>query len=243
MSDVNNPIDKLTVILAFLTCLHPWAAGAEEDNAFPRMPVDAKTLRVQDQAEEVYERTDYKRAFFIYRNELAPIGDKYGQYMVGFMYLTGKGVEEDRVAGSAWYRLAAERGTKEFVGARDGLMATLDPAEKALSDKLFLELRKQYGDLVLMVRALRHERKLLDARTGSRASSSDVMPMTVISTDRSGSRTTTGADYYGRIERRMQARLDFIQSRTRIEISDANVMTLDLDSIEQQVSEHLNELD
>ncbi len=83
-------------MLAVTACLFASLAAAQSTSSFPDMPVDAKTLRVFSQAEEVYERTDYDRAFFIYRNELAPIGDKYGQYMVGFMYLTGKGVEEDR---------------------------------------------------------------------------------------------------------------------------------------------------
>ena len=101
---------RLTIFLALLACLQPFVAAAQDPGSFPSVPITSKTLQVQQQAEEVFERTDYKRAFFIYRNELAPIGDKYGQYMVGYMYLTGKGVEEDIVAASAWYRLAAERG-------------------------------------------------------------------------------------------------------------------------------------
>ncbi len=138
---------KLAVFLTSLVCLYPWAVSAQETSTFPGVPINAKTLRVQEQAEKVYERTQYERAFFIYRNELAPIGDKYGQYMVGYMCLAGKGVPEDRVAASAWYRLAAERGTNEFVRARDGLVKALDAEQKARSDRLFIELRKEYGDL------------------------------------------------------------------------------------------------
>jgi len=232
---------KLVLFLAFLLCLPSGVTCAQENGSFPNMPIDAKTLRVQDQAEEVYERTEYERAFFIYRNELAPIGDKYAQYMVGFMYLTGKGVEEDRIAGSAWYRLAAERGTREFVGARDRLMEILDEEEADRSDQLFLELRKQYGDLVLMLQALRREQEMLRSRTGSRAGSSDAIPMTIIRAN--GGSTTTGADYYGRIERRMRARLDYIRQQTRVEISDGNMITADLDAIERQVGEQLSRID
>ena len=233
---------KLALFLAFLACLPLGVADAQENGSFPKLAVDTKTLRVQDQAEEVYERTEYERAFFIYRNELVPIGDKYAQYMVGFMYLTGKGVEEDRVAGSAWYRLAAERGTKEFVAARDRLMALLDDEQTAASDRLFIELRKQYGDLVLMLQAMRREQEILRSRTGSRVGSSDTMPMTIINVGRGGG-STTGPDYYGRIERRMKARLDYLEQRTSIEIMDGNVGAADLDAIERQVSEQLSRLD
>lgn len=205
------------------------------------MPVDGKTLRVQDQAEEVFERTEYERAFFIYRNELVPIGDKYAQYMVGYMYLTGKGVAEDRVAGSAWYRLAAERGTKEFVAARERIMELLDEEQTAASDQLFIELRKQYGDLVLMLQALKREQQILRNRTGSRIGSADTMPMTVISADRGTSRT--GSDYYGQIERRMKARLEYLERQTSVEISDSNINTVDLDAIEQLVSQQLSRVD
>ena len=160
--------------MTFLVCLFPWAISAQETIKFPGVPINAKTLRIQEQAEEVYERTDHKRALFIYRNELAPIGDKYGQYMIGYMHLAGEGVPEDRVAASAWYRLAAERGTKEFVRARDRLMNSLDAEEKARSDRLFIEIRKECGDLALLMAAVHADRERLRARTGSRLSAGTV---------------------------------------------------------------------
>jgi hypothetical protein len=232
---------KLALILVFPFCLALGVADADENGSFPNLAVDSKTLRVQNQAEEVYERTEYERAFFIYRNELVPIGDKYAQYMVGYMYLTGKGVEEDRVAGSAWYRLAAERGTKEFVAASKRMMELLDEEQTAASDRLFIELRKQYGDLILMLRALKREQEILRTRTGSRVGSADTMPMTIISADRG--RTTTGSDYYGQIERRMKARLEYLERQTNVEISDGNINTLDLDAIELLVSQQLSRVD
>ena len=110
--------------LAIATCLFASLAVAQSTNSFPQMPVDAKTVRVQKQAEEVYERTDYERAFFIYSRELAPIGDKYGQYMVGFMYLTGKGVEEDleHAAGAGQdQKIPAGRGNGLALGVVEGI--------------------------------------------------------------------------------------------------------------------------
>ena len=215
-------------------------AGAQNSNTVPDMPVDARTLRVQEQAEEVYQRTDYKRAYFIYRNELASIGDKYGQYMVGFMHLTGKGVEEDRVAASAWYRLAAERGTKEFVGARDQVMRSLDDTQRAESDRMYIELRQQYGDLILLAKAIREDYELLRERTGSRIGAGG-SPVTVLELNRGGA-VGSGSDYYERIERRIQARLEYIARHTEIEIIDIDVHTVDFDAIEQQIAAHVSRL-
>jgi len=232
---------KQAVFLAFLVCLYPWAISAQETSNFPGVQLNAKTLQVQEQAEEIYERADYKRAFFIYRNELALIGDKYGQYMVGYMHLAGKGLPEDRVAASAWYRLAAERGTKEFVQARDRLVNSLDAEEKARSDRLFIEIRKECGDLALLMAAVRADRELLAARTGSRLSAGS-SPLVVIKPDQTGL-PTAGGDYYGRIEKRMNARLEFIVSHIRVEIVDIDVEQMSLSSIESKVNEHLDKLD
>ena len=229
---------RLTIFLALLTCLQPFIAAAQESSSLPNASINARTLRVQDKAEEIYERTDYKRAFFIYRNELATIGDKYGQYMVGFMYLAGKGVPEDRVAASAWYRLAAERGTKEFVRVRDGLVKALDAEQKARSDRLFIELRKEYGDLAILMEAVRADYALLQQRTGSRLAAG-TSPMLIM--DPNAGSTKSGAQYYGEIEQRMQARLEFIAAQTKIEIIDINKMNLS--TLESRVDQCLEELD
>jgi hypothetical protein len=203
------------------------------------MPASSKVLRIQSQAEEVYERTDYKRAFFIYHNELAPIGDKYGQYMVGFMYLTGKGVAEDRIKASAWYRLAAERHTEEFIRVRDQIMATLSDTQRAESDRQYIELRKQYGDLVLLVKAIREDYEQLRSRTGSRLSGGS-SPVSVVDM---GSSAVSGSEYYSRIERRLKARLEYIDRNTEIDIDSVDTANIDLNSIERQVDAYLGKLD
>jgi hypothetical protein len=228
-------------IPALTACLFASLASAQSASYFPDMPVDARTLRVQSQAEEVYERTDYKRAFFIYRNELVPIGDKFGQYMVGFMYLTGKGVEEDRVTASAWYRLAAERHTKEFVRVRDQIMAGLDDVQRAESDRQYIELRKQYGDLVLLAKAIREDYEELRSRTGSRLSA-DSSPVSVVDMNSTGV-ARSGSEYYSRIERRMKARIEYIVRHAEIGIIDLDSDDIDIDSIERQVAAHLSQID
>lgn len=237
---MNSYLRNRRVFAGVLVFFLASTAGAQTSGSVPDMPVDARTLRVQDKAEEVYQRTDYKRAYFIYRNELAPIGDKYGQYMVGFMHLTGKGVEEDRVAASAWYRLAAERGTQEFIGARDQVMRSLDEAQRAESDRMYIELRQQYGDLVLLAKAIREDYDMLRERTGSRIGAGG-SPVTVLELNRAGA-VGSGSDYYERIERRIQARLDYISRHTEIEIIDIDVHTVDIDAIEQQIAARVSRL-
>jgi hypothetical protein len=231
-------LQKPTAFLGAAACLFASLAAAQ---SFPEMPIHGKTLRVQNQAEEVYERADYERAFFIYRNELVPIGDKYGQYMVGFMYLTGKGVAEDRVAASAWYRLAAERGTKEFIQSRDQVMASLDAAQRADSDRVYVELRQEYGDLVLLAKAIRADYEKLRQRTGSRLSA-DSSPVAVIDMSAAGV-SRSGSEYYGRIERQMKARLEYIVKHTEIGIIDLDAEHIDIDTIERQIAAHLSQID
>lgn len=238
---VTRVIQNSRAILAATACLFASLAAAQSTGFFPEMPVDQKTMRVQAQAEEVYERTDYKRAFRIYLRDLAPIGDKYAQYMVGFMYLTGKGVEEDRVMGSVWYRLAAERDIKEFVRVRDQVMVSLDDAQRVESDRLFIEFRKKYGDLALLTKAIREDYDKLRSMTGSRLGAGG-SSMTVVDMGAAGA-TRSGSDYYRRIERRMQARLEYIVEHTKVGIIDIDVDNINVDSLESQVAAHLGRLD
>ena len=55
--------------------------------------------------------------------------------------------------------------------------------------------------------------------------------------------TTSGSEYYGRIERRLQARLDYIAENTEIDILDLDVNSLDIEKIEQQLETYLGRLD
>jgi hypothetical protein len=204
------------------------------------MPVSLETQRIQDKAESLFVDGNYERAYFIYRNELAPRGDKYAQYMVGYMHLAGLGVEGDRITAAAWYRLAAERGTPEFVKVRDQLMEALHPELKPACDTLFVNLRKQYGDLALVMSALRADYESLRSRTGSRVGA-DVNPVTVV--DMRTGRTSTATEYYREIEERIEARLGFLRKHAHIEIEDLDADSLDLAAIERQVNQNLESTD
>jgi TPR repeat protein len=99
---------RTNTLLIMLALLVPGLTVAQWAE-FPTGDLDSRTIRTQEKVESLYERGDYKRAHFIYSNELARQGDKYAQYMTGYMYLMGQGVEEDPVKAVAWYRIAAER--------------------------------------------------------------------------------------------------------------------------------------
>jgi hypothetical protein len=226
---------NLTNLLVLLVLVWPGIVAAQSTSSIPSVPLTAKTISVQNKAEQLFEERNYDRAFFIYRNELAPIGDKYSQYMVGFMYLTGKGVEPSRVMATAWYRLAAERGTREFETVRDQLMVSLTPEQKGECDGRYVALRKQYGDLALLMKAVRSDFETLSSRTGTRLSA-DSSAVTVIQIKGLGG-AESGSAYYGRIEDRLQARLDYIAKHTQVEVRDLDSMNLS--SIERLVNEHL----
>jgi TPR repeat protein len=85
----------LTLLLLAIAFGHAGTALAQHSGGKLSVELDSKTLSVQAKAEELFEREDYRRAHIIYLKDLAPIGDKYAQYMLGFMTASGLGVEQD----------------------------------------------------------------------------------------------------------------------------------------------------
>lgn len=126
------------------------AVTAVAGEPFPGQEPSREVMKLQEKVDALFEDQNYSRAMLIYREELAPIGDKYAQYMIGFMYLTGKGVAQDSIVASAWYRLAAERGQESFANERDELLAMLDDEHRVLSDNAYLALRHEYSDIALL---------------------------------------------------------------------------------------------
>ena len=61
-------------------------ASSQTYSSFPGGATDHATLRTQERVEQLYISKSYERAYFIYRKELAPRGDKYAQYMIGYMH-------------------------------------------------------------------------------------------------------------------------------------------------------------
>ncbi len=194
------------------------------------------TMATQDKVDALFDAGDFERAFFIYRNELAPVGDKYAQYMVGYMYLTGMGIEEDPVAASAWYRLASERGTPEFVAVRDQLLRNMNEEEMRRSDAEYIQLRLEYCDLAVLLSSVKRNLREVEAKTGSRIQS-DTSAMTVI--DTSGGRIRSGSEYYGRIHAQLEDRLKLMQEIGEFEDMDTDPDQVNLRELERKVKERI----
>ena len=213
------------------------SAQAQASGAFAGLTVNKSAILSLEKAEQLYETGNFKRAYFIYRNELAPIGDKYAQYMVGYMNLTGQGTEADRVVAAAWYRLAAERGTREFVMVHNQLLVSLTPEQIPEYERAFIDLRKQYGDLPILMRAVREDYDRLRIRTGSRLGSG-ASPVVIIDV-RQGRSMGSADAYYEEIEDRLRARLELIARYIQTETSDIDMNSLSLEELEDRVEQVL----
>jgi len=233
---------RVTFCVVLTACFSLPGAFAQDYTSSGGYVRDASTLRVQQKAEDLFNREDYQRAHLIYRNELAPIGDKYAQYMVGFMTLNGLEVRQDPVLASAWYRLAAERGTAEFIGERDNLIRRLDKVEIDRSDELYLRLRAEFSDIVVRMRGVREDYELLNqGLTGSRIGRSN-SPVLIVK-PRDG--LSMSMDVYHRTAtKRMQKHLNFIVKTLEIERVDAdNITSSEISALEAQVMTYVARVD
>ncbi len=229
------------MLLSALPALLLATAHAQDSSDLAADTPDARTLSVQRKVDEVFESGEFERAYFIYRNELAPVGDKYAQYMVGYMHLMGMGVEEDEVRASAWYRLAAERGHPEFVGVRNQILGSLDEDELERSDRAYIELRRQYGDLVLVMRQLRSDLKTLSApTTGSRLQRRANPAMAA---DPVISVGLSGGSYYHKTGMRFRSRLDYVTETLGIDRVGGQVTIELLSDLNAQVEEYVLQVD
>ena len=230
----------LTIVVAAMVLLAPLQSPAQSPGV-TRGATDVRTLSVQAKAEELFERGDYRRAHFIYMNELAPIGDKYAQYMLGYMSLSGLGVEADPVIASAWLRIAAERNSPEFVAVRDDVLSAFDETELIRSDLAYIGLRNKYSDIVLRLRIVQDQFEALrGVSTGSRFGRTG-SPITVFRP--SGQLEPWLEATEPEIERRMERHLRDISDELGIEPVDAGMSEAELRELEALVIEYVNQVD
>ena len=135
-------------------------------DSFPGYSPDRDLIKTQKKVDALFEKGDFERAIKIYRDDLAPRGDKFAQYMVGYMYYSGRGVPADRPRASAWYRLSAERGEESFVKVRDVLEGILTGEQRAQADQIYAELRREMGDIVLVIALVNQDLDVLVSRRG-----------------------------------------------------------------------------
>lgn len=220
------------LVLFILLVLAPVSVTQAQGHSF-----DAPTLRLQAKADNLYRKGHWERAHFIYVNELAVKGDKYSQYMAGYMCLHGKGVERDKIRASAWYRLAAERGGTEFVEMRDRLVETLSDEERRASDALFLELRQRYSDLVLILQLLEDEREAINASpTGTRLPGGS-SSITIV--DPESGKMIARSEYVSRLESSMRVRLDYVAEKLGSEPLDPDMSDKEFSELKDRVGAYL----
>ena len=202
--------------------------------------MDSRTLDVQERVEGIFSSGDYGRALLIYEKELAPLGDKYAQYMVGFMHLTGKGVAASPAEALAWYRLAAERGEGPFVKARDALRESLQPAELEQSNARFAELWQQYGDRKLLLDLISKDLHILRHGDGSDDGLADAVAGVPLAAGYAGNEPIEG--YHRRVRSRLAERLQYLSS-TKHAAEAGMENPAALEKLESQVRQELKALD
>jgi len=212
---------------------------AQTYSSFPGGETDQRTRRAQERVEEFYVQGAYDRAYFIYRNELAPRGDKYAQYMIGYMHLTGAGVAEDPAVAVAWYRLAAERGEPSISRAGDELEETLNPTQVAATDALFAELKSELSDRVLIIKLVRKDLDLL-RNSSVRGDSRGGGHMLVI--DRRYG-MISGAQYYRLIKNRLDTRLKYLKGQVEVVDVGGGSEAMELAEIETEIRRLIMEVE
>ena len=227
------------LILCIVLLLQPglvMALGAGDAPAF-----DASVVRLQNKAERLYRDGHWERAYFIYVNELAAAGDKHAQYMAGYMNLYGHGVEQDVVAASAWFRLAAERGVPEYVGVRDRVLAVLNEDDLARSDAEYLALRKQFSDLALIVRYLSDEWR--ERQAASRYLAQENQPGGSRVQDPWSGRWMERSEFISQVDSSMRGRIDYIASRIGLDGSDIDLTATGIEQLAARVDTYLEVID
>ena len=213
-------------------------ASSQTHPSFPGPETDHATLRAQERVEELYVSGTYERAYLIYRKELAPRGDKYAQYMIGYMHFTGAGVPEESAVALAWYRLAAERGEPAIELARDQLQKTLSPEQIATANGLLMALKSELSDRVLIFSLVQQDLEILRKSAG-RGQSISSGAMLVIDR-RYGYKS--GAQYYEHINNRLAARLKYLKSQVYV-VDVAGDEAMELAQIELEIKELMAKID
>ncbi len=212
MARMTNPAEgKLAfsdarTVLA-LMALWLCAGSATAGDPFPGYVPDQRMVKTQQRVDKLFEKGHYDRALVIYRDELAPLGDKFAQYMVGYMHLTGAGVEEDAVVAGAWYQLAAERGNPKFVSINDALHGLLNEEQQLRSEALFTELMLEMGDVAIVSKLVGEDLRELAGRRAA------LGPFDFLADRGEGS---VNASYYRVVRDRIVVRLEFLREQLEL---------------------------
>ena len=227
---IARPIVTLKLVLLVVLSATSLYAIAGDDFLGPAP--DRRTLKTQEKVDALFEKGEYERAMFIYHKELAPLGDKYAQYMIGFMYLAEKGVQRDVATASAWFRMAAQREQPMFMRARDDTWRTLSTEQQAQSDQIYIGLRVESGDATLLASLVEIDLQLLRSRANP-----DSLSINLV--DRGGTGHQGESDQYDYVVERIEHRMSYL---TQFLASDGLILAAErdrFDQFEQQVSEEV----
>jgi hypothetical protein len=92
---------------------------------------------------------------------------KPAQYNLAVMYAKGQGVAIDIPRAMAWSALAAERGDRRYMAARDAINADLDDEQVARANAILAELIPKYADATAMRKAKSRWKDVKLEATGS----------------------------------------------------------------------------
>ena len=229
---MNNWLAILTgLLMAFLSS----TALSQNYKHFPGASVDHKTFRATERVEELYEKGVYERALLIYEKDLAPTGDKYAQYMVGYMYLTGKGVPSDIAAAVAWYRLAAERGEQSYAGAHEELLPLLDGENRIRSQRFYVDLRNELSDASLVAKLVEKDVKALRIQASVNSMNRNLIGrgLYTINSDRAANK---------QIVNRLLQRMDYLNSKVATDESVTSFELRRVEALEAQVEQVIEAL-
>ena len=124
--------------LLLLTLL--FTASAQATETISQATLDQTLL----EAQSAIEAQNYDQAFKLYR-QAAIWGHKGAQYVLGELYMQGKGVAQDVVTGYAWLEVASEAPDRNFIRARKAAAKQLSDTQKQQADELAQKLVASYG--------------------------------------------------------------------------------------------------
>lgn len=87
---------------------------------------------------------DYAKAVSLWL-PIADKGDAAAQFVLGIMYSKGQGVPQDYLQAYKWYNLAASRGNKLALAARDTLAMRMTPADMSEAQRPSREWLSAFG--------------------------------------------------------------------------------------------------
>jgi Sel1 repeat-containing protein len=137
-----------------------WGFGTPEEDGRPGQYFFYRAV-------DAMKHKQYKFAVDMYETS-ASWAYKPAQYNLAVMYMKGEGIAVDKPRAMAWAALAAERGDKEYVDAREVIYADLSKDEFAKANEIWRDLKKTYADAIALDRAKTRWAQVKAGITGSR---------------------------------------------------------------------------